>query len=103
MPSLLVVPIDVLRNVLASNTDAVVGLQIDSLVLDGSPHAFDKHVVPPRAATVHREFDAMIQHSINKALRGELTALNCTGSDVASVDSLGCVRLLGWMQVAMPA
>jgi hypothetical protein len=45
MSTLIVVPVNVLCNVLTGLTDAVVGLQIHPLVLDGSPHPFDEHFV----------------------------------------------------------
>lgn len=52
MASFMVVPVDVACNVGACLADGVVGLEVHALVLDRTPDALDKHVVPPRPASL---------------------------------------------------
>src|SRR5271156_2589295 len=40
--------------------DAVVGSQIDLLVLDAAPQAFDEHVVAPSALAVHADSNPVV-------------------------------------------
>jgi hypothetical protein len=48
-----VVEVEVAGDRLSGFADAVVGVQIDLLVLDGAPEALDEDVVPPGALAVH--------------------------------------------------
>lgn len=55
--------------------DRVVGLEIHLLILDGSPEAFDKDVVPPAAFAIHADLDAMFLEGAGEFDAGELAAL----------------------------
>src|SRR5262249_56832990 len=54
--------------------DAVIGMQIDLLVLDDSPQALDKNIVSPRALAVHADRDAVVGQQ-----RPTLAPVRCPG------------------------
>ena len=54
--------------------DAVIGMQIDFLVLDDSPQALDKNIVSPRALAVHADRDAVVGQQ-----RPTLAPVRCPG------------------------
>lgn len=47
------------RNPIACGTHAVIGFEIDLLVLDGAPQALYKDVVPPSALAIHGDTNPM--------------------------------------------
>lgn len=55
--------------------NAVVGVQIDLVVLDRTPQALDKDVVAPAALAVHADLDAAILEQRGEVGAGELAAL----------------------------
>src|SRR5206468_1482165 len=55
--------------------DAVVGPQIDLLVFDAAPQAFDEYVVAPGALAVHADCDAVVGEHAGEGRAGELAAL----------------------------
>src|SRR6202042_2695300 len=55
--------------------NAVVGSQIDLLVLDAPPQAFDEHVVPPSSLAVHADSNAVVGEHAGERRAGELRAL----------------------------
>lgn len=55
--------------------DAVVGPEINLLVLDGLPQAFNEQIVPPAAFAVHRDADLMIPKHRDKVSARKLRAL----------------------------
>jgi len=75
MTSFTVVPVDVLRDVRARVSHAVVGSKIDTFVLDRAPNSFDEDVVTPGAASIHGQLYAMSNHRVDELLGSELAAL----------------------------
>ena len=75
MPTLQVIPIDVVGNVGPSLADAVVCAQVDTLILDRAPKLLHKHVVTPGASTIHRKLRTAQQNRLCKLLRRELATL----------------------------
>ena len=73
--SLCVVEGDVASDRLPCFADAFIGVQIDFLVLDGSPEALDKDIVSPCALAVHADRDAVVDQHVCEFGIGELTAL----------------------------
>src|SRR5271169_2543722 len=59
----------------AGLADAVVGPQIDLLVLDAAPQALDEHVVAPGALAVHADRNAVAGERAGERRTGELRAL----------------------------
>ena len=59
----------------AGLADAVVGVQIDLLVLDRSPDPLDEDVVAPGALAVHADRDLVLRSAAGEGLAGELAAL----------------------------
>src|SRR3954464_288873 len=55
--------------------DAVVGAQVDLLILHRAPQPLDEHVVTPGAATIHADGDAVLQQQAGEVCAGELAAL----------------------------
>ena len=55
--------------------DAVVGVQVDLLVFDGSPEPLHEHVVAPAAFAVHTDSDTVAVEHPDEGRSGELTAL----------------------------
>ena len=55
--------------------DAVVGLQVDLLILQTAPQPFDEDIVDPPALAVHADADAVSLKHRGECLAGELTAL----------------------------
>jgi hypothetical protein len=62
------------------SADAIIGMQIDILVLNATPQPFHKHVVPPAAFPIHADLDSVILQQPGKFQTGELAAL--VGVDV---------------------
>ena len=56
-------------------TDAVIGMQIDFLVLDASPEPLYKDIVTPAASPVHAYGNTFFFQKIRKLNAGELAAL----------------------------
>src|SRR6185295_17935508 len=56
-------------------SDALVGVQVDLLVLDRPPQALDEHVVAPRALAVHADPDLLGCQHAREGRAGELRAL----------------------------
>ena len=56
-----------------------------------SPQPLDKHIISPRATTIHAEFRTASEHGVRELLSGELTAL--IGVDDLR-DAKLCKRLL---------
>src|SRR5262245_29838483 len=75
MRSPCVVEGDVAVDRLPCLADAVIGVQIDFLVLDGSPEALDEDVVSPCALAVHADRDAVVDQHAGEFGTGELAAL----------------------------
>jgi len=70
-----VVERQVLSDGLLGVRDRVVGAQIDLLVLDRFPQAFDEDVVAPAAFAVHADRDAVRLEQAGERFAGELAAL----------------------------
>src|SRR5260370_3643828 len=66
---------DVAANRLPCFADAVIGVQIDFFVLDGSPEALDEDIVSPRALAVYADRDAVVDQHAGEIGTGELAAL----------------------------
>ena len=54
---------------------ALVGAQVDLLVLQAPPQPFDEHVVEPAALDVHRDRHVVLLENAREGLRGELGSL----------------------------
>ena len=50
----------------------LVGMQVDLLVRDRAPHAFDEHGVAPAALAVPRDTDAVFEQQAGERAAGEL-------------------------------
>ncbi len=59
----------------AGVADAVVGSQVDLLVLDAAPQALDEHVVAPCALAVHADRNAVAGEGAGECRTGELRTL----------------------------
>src|ERR1700729_663773 len=70
-----IVEVEVAADPLPSLADAVVGAQIDLLILHGAPEAFNEDVVPPGAPAVHADGDGILAQHAGEIGAGELTAL----------------------------
>lgn len=70
-----VVPIEVIDDVGTGSSHTVIDHEVHPLVLHASPQAFDKHVVAPGPAAVHRKLDVFAQHCVGKFLGRELATL----------------------------
>src|SRR5262245_65314815 len=55
--------------------DALVGLEIDLLVLQCAPEPLDKHVVSPRPLSVHADRDVARYQNVGERIACELAAL----------------------------
>lgn len=56
-------------------TDAVIGVQIDFLVLDASPEPLYEHIVTPAASPVHADGNTLFLQKISELHAGKLAAL----------------------------
>ena len=74
MPSFAVVEGELSVQRGAGSADAVVGFQINLLLLHAAPQALDKDVVDPAALAVHADADVMLLERAGELLAGELTA-----------------------------
>ena len=52
-----------------------IGVEIDLLVLETSPEAFDEHIVDPATFTIHADPDAVALEHAGERLSGELCTL----------------------------
>ena len=59
--------------------ERLVRVEVDLLVFDGAPQAFDEHVVTPAAAPVHADLNPVRAEHSQKRRAGELRALIDTG------------------------
>src|SRR5271169_459577 len=59
----------------AGLADAVVGPQIDLLVLDAAPQALDEYVVAPSSLAIHADRDTVVGEHAGESRAGELRAL----------------------------
>lgn len=70
------VEVDIPANAGARLRSALVRMQIDFLVFERAPEAFDKDAVPPAALAVHAELNSMLlANQLDKIPIGELRAL----------------------------
>jgi len=70
-----VVKVDMAADPLSGSAHGFVGVQVDILVFNRAPHAFDEHVVSPAALAIHRDADAVaVKQPCGLAAR-ELAAL----------------------------
>ena len=67
-----VVEIDVAPDAFAGGAFRLVGMQVDLLVLDRAPRAFDEHVVAPAALAVPRDTDVVFEQQAGERAAGEL-------------------------------
>ena len=51
------------------------GMEIDALVLQGSPKAFDEDVVHPSTPAIHADADLSVAQHVGEGLRRKLAAL----------------------------
>ena len=92
MRAALIVEREVLSDARARIADAVVGMQVDLLVLDRLPQPLDKHVVAPAAFAIHADADAARLERAGERQTGELAAL-------VGVEDLGlAVAIKGFFQ-----
>src|SRR3974390_1176870 len=75
MRSLAVVEIQIPADRGAGLGDAVIGPQIDLLILYRSPEPLDEDVVAPGALAVHADLDAVVGQQTGEGGAGELAAL----------------------------
>ena len=67
-----VIELDVSADPVSCLCDRGVGVQIDLLVFDGFPDAFDEDVVAPVAPAVHADGDAFLLEPPGEGFAGEL-------------------------------
>ncbi len=72
MGSVLVVVVDERRQSLAQGVAAVGGVEVDVVVLDRSPQAFDEHVVDGAPYSVHRDGDLGVTEHLDEGVSREL-------------------------------
>ena len=77
-----VVPLKVVSDVGARGAHAVIGFEVNPFVLHAAPETFNKDVVAPGAAPVHRQLAALGEHRVGEFGGRELAAL-------IGVDDLG--------------
>ena len=77
-----VVPLKVVSDVGARGAHAVIGFEVNPFVLHAAPETFNKDVVAPGAAPVHRQLAAFGEHRVGEFGGRELAAL-------IGVDDLG--------------
>ncbi len=70
-----VIEVEVRCELSASLGDALVGMQIDVLLLDAAPQSLDDDVVDPATLAVHADLDALVFQDIHEIGAGELAAL----------------------------
>lgn len=63
------------RNPIACGTHAVIGFEIDLLVLDGAPQALHEDVVTPCPFAIHRDANTVAFELCGEGFAGELAAL----------------------------
>ena len=80
-----IVEIEIAPDPFARRADAVVGVQIDLLVLHAAPEPLDEHIVSPRAFAVHADRDRVLrQHA------GERSARELEPWSVLKISGLPC-------------
>src|SRR5260370_25680651 len=70
-----VVEVQITANRITGVRDAVVGPQIDLLVLDAAPQSLNEHVVPPSTLAIHADRNAVVDECSGEGGAGELRAL----------------------------
>src|SRR6516225_10469991 len=75
MRSLRVVELDEPPELRTGVADRVIGAQVDVLVLDGAPQAFDEDVVTPATPAIHADLHAALLQGADEVRTRELTAL----------------------------
>src|SRR5450432_2783985 len=70
-----VVEVDVAADPFSGSAHALVGVEVDLLVLDRAPHPFDEYVVAPASLAVHRDADAVPVEQSGELAARELAAL----------------------------
>lgn len=79
-------------NPLACVGHAIVGVQIDLLILEAAPQAFDEHVVDPASFAIHADLYASVFEGLGEGLTGKLASL------VGIEDLGGAVVVQGFAQ-----
>ena len=75
-----IVEIEIASYPAARLADALVGVQVDLLVLDCPPKPLDENVVPPRAFAVHADPDVVLREHAGKRGHGSRRALAALGA-----------------------
>ena len=70
-----IVEIEIAPDPIARRADAVVGVQIDLLVLHAAPEPLDEHIVSPGAFAVHADCDLVLRQHGGEGCARELRAL----------------------------
>ena len=70
-----VIEIDVVPNRCSGLSHRIIGLEVDLLILDGSPEAFYEDIVSPTPFAIHADTDVVLLEFFGKGLAGELTTL----------------------------
>ena len=71
MAAIAVVEIEVLGDVRPGVADAVVGSQVDTLILDRTPQPLDEDVVAPGTLAIHRQLGARVLDQIDEIVGGD--------------------------------
>lgn len=71
----LVVEGDIISDRLSGLGHCAIGLEVDLIILDGSPEAFHKYIVPPAPFAIHADADIVLFELTGKGLTGELAPL----------------------------
>jgi len=75
--SLPIVEFQVTTYRLSALRDAVVGYEIDILILDRAPETFDECNISPETTIVHADLDPIYKHEPYEFIAGEPTPLVC--------------------------
>jgi hypothetical protein len=89
---LLVVEFHPGANPLARVGHVLIGVQVNLLILEAAPQAFDEHVVDPAPFAIHADLDASVFENLGEGLTGELASL------VGIEDFGGAVVVQGFAQ-----
>ncbi len=71
----LIIELDVTVEPLLRVTNRLVRVEIDLLILEAPPEAFHIYVIPPTAAGIHTDLDALVIQQTRELQTGKLTAL----------------------------
>ena len=77
---MVIVEIEIAPDPAARRADALVGVQVDLLVLDCPSKPLDENVVPPRAFAVHADPDVVLREHAGKRGHGSRRALAALGA-----------------------